>query len=229
MVAWYERNQWREHKISEGKRYSADLFTSDTLKGGAKKPELAKVLCESSGTGVEWLMDRFNLDLSPRLSNILHTGRLSVFLVALSSCSTIFFHPYSAMGRGKQWSADTVLQLKTLMNIGLPLPRIAAQTGVVLQTLQRFSARVKKGYTGDKHGNHRGARPKQTDEMKRWNSDYLLANPTTSVSEVHVVVPEVGFRLVTNNASSHHVQPASTCETDPHAQGPFSELQLFLR
>ena len=80
------------------------------------------------------------------LSNILHTGRLSVFLVALSSCSTTVFHPCSAMGRGKQWSADTVREVKTLMNIGLPLLRIAAQTDVVLQTLRSFSARLKKGY-----------------------------------------------------------------------------------
>jgi len=43
---------------------SADLFTNDTLKGGAKKPELAKVLCENSGADVDWLMDKFNLDLS---------------------------------------------------------------------------------------------------------------------------------------------------------------------
>ena len=91
------------------------------------------------------------------------------------------------MGSGKQWSADTVRQVKTLMNIGLPLPRIAAQTGVVLQTLRSFSARVKKGYTGDEHGNHLSARPKQTDDMRRWVSDYLLARPRASVSEVHVV------------------------------------------
>ena len=45
-------------------RDSAALFTSDTLKGGAKKPELAKFLCENSGTDVEWLMNKFNLDLS---------------------------------------------------------------------------------------------------------------------------------------------------------------------
>ena len=44
-----------------GVKDSTDLFTSDTLNGGAKKPELAKVLCENSG---EWLMDRFYLDLS---------------------------------------------------------------------------------------------------------------------------------------------------------------------
>ena len=43
---------------------SADLSTSDTVKGGAKKPELAKVLCENSGIDVECLMDNFNLDLS---------------------------------------------------------------------------------------------------------------------------------------------------------------------
>merc|ERR1712136_677436 len=47
-----------------GIKDSAELFTSDTLKGGAKKPELAKVLCENSGADVEWLMDKFNLDLS---------------------------------------------------------------------------------------------------------------------------------------------------------------------
>ena len=52
---------------SQGKngiRDSADLFTSDTLKGGAKKPEFAKLLCENSGADVEWFMDKFNLDLS---------------------------------------------------------------------------------------------------------------------------------------------------------------------
>merc|ERR1719327_1213776 len=43
---------------------STDLFTKDTLKGGAKKPEIVKVLCENSGNDVEWLMDAFNLDLS---------------------------------------------------------------------------------------------------------------------------------------------------------------------
>merc|ERR1712066_352840 len=43
---------------------SSELFTKDTLKGGAKKPEIVKVLCENSGRDVEWLMDAFNLDLS---------------------------------------------------------------------------------------------------------------------------------------------------------------------
>jgi len=40
------------------------LFLSDTLKGGAKKPELAKVLCGNSGADVDWLVDKFDLDLS---------------------------------------------------------------------------------------------------------------------------------------------------------------------
>ena len=48
----------------KGIKDSADLFTSDPLKGGAKKPKLVKVLCENSGADVEWLMDRFYLDLS---------------------------------------------------------------------------------------------------------------------------------------------------------------------
>ena len=43
---------------------SAELFTSDTLKGGVKKPELTTVLCGNSGADVDWLMDKFNLDLS---------------------------------------------------------------------------------------------------------------------------------------------------------------------
>merc|ERR1712019_22908 len=37
---------------------------SDTLKGGAKRPEVAKVLCGNSGADVDWLVDKFNLDLS---------------------------------------------------------------------------------------------------------------------------------------------------------------------
>merc|ERR1712054_646155 len=49
---------------SKGIEDSTDLFTKDTLKGGAKKPEIVKVLCENSGRDVEWLMDAFNLDLS---------------------------------------------------------------------------------------------------------------------------------------------------------------------
>merc|ERR1719199_1363648 len=50
----------RDKKIDD----STDLFLKDTLKGGAKKPEIAKVLCANSGADVEWLMDAFNLDLS---------------------------------------------------------------------------------------------------------------------------------------------------------------------
>jgi len=41
-----------------------DIFVADTLKGGAKKPEVAKVLCCESGPGVDWLVDKFELDLS---------------------------------------------------------------------------------------------------------------------------------------------------------------------
>merc|ERR1719201_538443 len=41
-----------------------EIFLADTLKGGAKKPEVAKVLCYNSGGDVNWLMDKFDLDLS---------------------------------------------------------------------------------------------------------------------------------------------------------------------
>jgi len=43
---------------------SIELFTADTLKGGAKKPDVVKVLCGNSGADCDWLMDVFNLDLS---------------------------------------------------------------------------------------------------------------------------------------------------------------------
>lgn len=43
---------------------TADIFVADTLKGGAKKPELAKVLCVNSAADVDWLVDKFDLDLS---------------------------------------------------------------------------------------------------------------------------------------------------------------------
>merc|ERR1719236_267226 len=43
---------------------TVEIFTNDTLKGGAKRPEVAKVLCANSGPDVDWLMDVFDLDLS---------------------------------------------------------------------------------------------------------------------------------------------------------------------
>merc|ERR1712070_1230908 len=41
-----------------------EIFIADTLKGGAKRPELAKVLCANSAADVDWLVDKFDLDLS---------------------------------------------------------------------------------------------------------------------------------------------------------------------
>merc|ERR1719321_2418693 len=43
---------------------NTDIFLADTLKGGAKKPEIAKVLCANSGADVDWLIEKFDLDLS---------------------------------------------------------------------------------------------------------------------------------------------------------------------
>merc|ERR1712032_451043 len=51
-------------QAKQGVQDSVELFTSDTLKGGAKKPDLAKVLCGNSGADVDWLVEEFNLDLS---------------------------------------------------------------------------------------------------------------------------------------------------------------------
>merc|ERR1711879_760869 len=43
---------------------SIELFTSDTLKGGAKRPDVVKVLCCNSAADVDWLVEKFDLDLS---------------------------------------------------------------------------------------------------------------------------------------------------------------------
>jgi flavocytochrome c len=49
---------------NKGIQDSNEIFLADTMKGGAKKPEVAKVLCYESGPGVDWLVDKFELDLS---------------------------------------------------------------------------------------------------------------------------------------------------------------------
>ena len=41
-----------------------EIFVADTLRGGSRREDLAKVLCYESGPGVEWLKDNFKLDLS---------------------------------------------------------------------------------------------------------------------------------------------------------------------
>jgi len=49
---------------NKGIEDSIELFTNDTLKGGAKRPEVVKVLCGNSGADVDWLVEKFDLDLS---------------------------------------------------------------------------------------------------------------------------------------------------------------------
>ena len=48
----------------QGIKDTVEIFSNDCLKGGAKKPELVKVLAENSGPDCDWLMDVFGLDLS---------------------------------------------------------------------------------------------------------------------------------------------------------------------
>merc|ERR1712054_189622 len=49
---------------AQGIKDSVEIFSNDCLKGGAKKPELVKVLATNSGPDCDWLMDVFGLDLS---------------------------------------------------------------------------------------------------------------------------------------------------------------------
>jgi flavocytochrome c len=41
-----------------------EIFEADTTRGGANRPDLVKVLTHQSADGVEWLIDKFGLDLS---------------------------------------------------------------------------------------------------------------------------------------------------------------------
>ena len=50
----------REKKIND----SPEQFEADSMTGGANRPDLIKVLTHQSAPGVEWLMDKFGLDLS---------------------------------------------------------------------------------------------------------------------------------------------------------------------
>jgi len=51
-------------QAAKGVPDNTEIFFNDTLKGGAKKPEIAKVLCANSGADVDWLVEKFDLDLS---------------------------------------------------------------------------------------------------------------------------------------------------------------------
>jgi len=43
---------------------SPEIFMEDTMKGGASRPDLVKVLCEESAPSVDWITDAFGVDLS---------------------------------------------------------------------------------------------------------------------------------------------------------------------
>ena len=58
------RRRQQAESMERTREHSARGKSKTQQKGGAKKPELAKVLCENSGVDVEWLMDKFNIDLS---------------------------------------------------------------------------------------------------------------------------------------------------------------------
>jgi len=43
---------------------SPEIFEEDCIRGGADRPDLVKVLAHQSASGVDWLVDKFELDLS---------------------------------------------------------------------------------------------------------------------------------------------------------------------
>merc|ERR1740133_530136 len=47
-----------------GVQDSAEVFAADTMRGGPKRPDLVEVLCRESAPSVDWLSDKFKIDLS---------------------------------------------------------------------------------------------------------------------------------------------------------------------
>merc|ERR1712070_598844 len=43
---------------------SPEIFEADTMRGGASRPDLVRVLCHESAPAVDWLIDSFGVDLS---------------------------------------------------------------------------------------------------------------------------------------------------------------------
>merc|ERR1712241_1100959 len=43
---------------------SPETFSEDTMRGGANRPDLVKVLCEESAPAVDWISDAFGVDLT---------------------------------------------------------------------------------------------------------------------------------------------------------------------
>merc|ERR1719472_175157 len=50
----------RAHKIQD----SPEIFVEDTMRGGASRPDLVQVLCNESAPSVDWIIDKFGVDLS---------------------------------------------------------------------------------------------------------------------------------------------------------------------
>jgi len=50
----------RMHKIQD----SPEIFAEDCMKGGASRPDLVNVLCSESAPSVDWIIDKFGVDLS---------------------------------------------------------------------------------------------------------------------------------------------------------------------
>jgi len=50
----------RAHKIPD----SPEIFVEDTMRGGASRPDLVHVLCNESAPSVDWIIDKFGVDLS---------------------------------------------------------------------------------------------------------------------------------------------------------------------
>jgi len=49
---------------THGVKDSPEIFEGDCMRGGAKRPDLVKVLCNESAPAIEWVIEKFGIDLS---------------------------------------------------------------------------------------------------------------------------------------------------------------------
>ena len=90
------------------------------------------------------------------------------------------------MGRSKQWSVDTVRQVKVLMSIGFATAYRSAD-GRRAADAALFQCQCEEG-PQERRAQPRGAHSKETDEMKRWDSVYLIAKPKSRENVIHTHV-----------------------------------------
>ena len=132
----------------KGIKDCADLFTSDTLKGGAKEPKLAMIMSENNAAGVQWSMDKFTLDLSlvPRLGGHSAPQRFPVMAITYAFIEVVEIITEkvttrrSSQKRGRQSSSRPMVRAPDVPVLASPCPACVFDPGGRLPLSMRRQA-----------------------------------------------------------------------------------------